>query len=221
MRDDLEDLSRAPVRPRTVSDPTRAEPQPWFVGDGRGLMFVVVGLVLALLVVRLVSTVWLAEEAFGWLATRYLPLAEVRLENPHGPIAIDLQSWVTQADYSPDEYERREGATVVELGVDAEGRLTDCWIEETSGSGLLDHAACDAIEKRARFRPARDASGHAIASLVRKRVSWKAPPSKLLDLTPYDTVRLFSSDTLGEAGACRQFSDGEELHGLTANWRGR
>ena len=166
MSDVLEDLSRRAAQTQVWVDPTRSKPPPWFVGNGRGLMVAVLLVIAALVLARVVSTIWLVEAAWTWSHERFGRQDAVRPPAPHGPIAIDLQSWVTQADYPvEDEYARREGTTIVELGVDPSGRLTNCWIEGTSGSGYLDHAACDAIEARARFLPARDDKGDAVAAL--------------------------------------------------------
>lgn len=61
--DPLEDLSRRHGRVQNQIDPTRARPQPWFVGGGSRLMIVVVSIVAVLVVIRAVSTIWMVEEA--------------------------------------------------------------------------------------------------------------------------------------------------------------
>ena len=211
MSDVLEDLSRRAAQTQVWVDPTRSKPPPWFVGNGRGLMVAVLLVIAALVLARVVSTIWLVEAAWTWSHERLGRQDAVKPPAPHGPIAIDLQSWVTQADYPvKDEYAHREGTTIVELGVDPSGRLTNCWIEGTSGSGYLDHAACDAIEARARFLPARDDKGDAVAALVRKRIVWKAPPQPVLEIEPYDGLRIFDRASGNGAGACRQFYNGVE-----------
>lgn len=56
--------------------------------------------------------------------------------------------------------------------VNALGSPTDCKIVIPSGADDLDLAACKALLKRARFKPAKDAQGNAIASAYRNRVVW-------------------------------------------------
>ena len=64
--DDLEDLARRTATPQNGFDPTRARPEPWFVGSSPRLMIVVVTVVALLIVVRFASMVWLIEDAWQW-----------------------------------------------------------------------------------------------------------------------------------------------------------
>jgi len=60
------DLDR-PRRPNTDKlDPTRARPEPWFVGNGQGLMIAVLVICGVLVVVRIASFLWMAETAWTW-----------------------------------------------------------------------------------------------------------------------------------------------------------
>jgi len=56
------------------------------------------------------------------------------------------------------------GVVSMHLQVDAQGRVTGCAVTETSGSAPLDRVSCTVAKRRARFAPARNATGAAIAS---------------------------------------------------------
>ena len=68
-----------------------------------------------------------------------------------------------------------EGVVDYEIGVGADGRVTDCRIVASSGSAILDSATCRAIRARARFAPARDSAGRPTADRLRGRVGWRLP----------------------------------------------
>ena len=74
--------------------------------------------------------------------------------------------WITSDDYPAEALrENATGITTVELQIGSDGEPTGCSITTSSGSAALDAAACDALMRRAHFRPARDRRG----SLVRRR----------------------------------------------------
>jgi TonB family protein len=80
---------------------------------------------------------------------------------------------ITAADYPRGA--RLEGTTRFEMEVAADGRPTGCTITNSSGHAALDVATCNAFMKRARFTPAKDASGFVIAGRYRGSVTWKEP----------------------------------------------
>jgi TonB family protein len=85
-------------------------------------------------------------------------------------------SWVTTNDYpSRALRDGRQGVTAFRLTIDAEGRVADCLITASSGHRDLDDATCGALTKRARFEPARDASGAPITGSWANRVHWQIP----------------------------------------------
>ena len=90
--------------------------------------------------------------------------------------ASDETTWVTTEDY-PEEAWRQGfvGVSHVRLAVDIHGTVSDCVVIKTSGTADLDTAACTALRARARFTPARDARGRAIAGTYTKRVRWQIP----------------------------------------------
>ena len=65
-----------------------------------------------------------------------------------------------------------QGRVVFQLNVDAAGAVTDCSIVESSGSAVLDAATCDGMRANARFTPARDVRGRAMADILVQAVRW-------------------------------------------------
>ncbi|MEO0908677.1 MAG: energy transducer TonB, partial [Pseudomonadota bacterium] len=56
--------------------------------------------------------------------------------------------------------EEVEGTVGVRVTVTAEGRAANCQVTRSSGSSVLDQAACRGMERYARFNPALDAAGN-------------------------------------------------------------
>lgn len=86
------------------------------------------------------------------------------------PIAR-LSSYVRPSDYPPDALRnRQEGMVPVTLSIAADGRVTACrasfWLPS------LEAASCPVIMERARFSPARDAQGNAVADEIRSQIGW-------------------------------------------------
>ncbi len=85
-------------------------------------------------------------------------------------------SWVTPDDYpSRALREERTGTTGFRLTIGADGKVTDCQVTSSSGHGDLDAETCKNLMRRARFRPAEDSSGNAMASSYTSRVVWRIP----------------------------------------------
>lgn len=85
-------------------------------------------------------------------------------------------SWVTTADYPPDSLRQgEEGAVGFALDINRAGMVENCIISQSSGYPALDQAACDLIRRRARFRPAQDASGAPVIGHYANRVRWVIP----------------------------------------------
>lgn len=90
----------------------------------------------------------------------------------------DVSTWVITDDYPEAAWvEFREGTTEVRLAVNVAGRVTGCTINRSSGHPDLDSAACTALVQRARFQPARDGAGNAVAGEYTRRVRWQLPGS--------------------------------------------
>lgn len=67
-----------------------------------------------------------------------------------------------------------EGTVRARLSVDAEGRVDACEVLASAGHAALDQATCRAL-RRARFVPARDAAGAAVAGTLAQNVRWRLP----------------------------------------------
>jgi protein TonB len=104
------------------------------------------------------------------------------IENPNRepkrtqqPTKGDLRALFSADDYPVEAQQNGEEGTVqARLDVDSKGRVAGCLIVRTSGHKSLDQVTCDVLRKRARFVPARDASGHAVTdSVVTPLVVWR------------------------------------------------
>ncbi len=88
----------------------------------------------------------------------------------------DQARWVPQSEYPTRAINLGlQGITRVRLSVAASGRVTGCEVAASSGSPLLDSAACDALMRRARFDPATDTAGDATSGTFSTSVRWQLP----------------------------------------------
>jgi protein TonB len=88
-----------------------------------------------------------------------------------------LRGSIDDEDYPRRAYEARAmGIVYMAFTVAADGRIGDCRVTRSSGNRELDETTCRLIRQRFRYRPARDASGRAIASVVRGQQSWEIGP---------------------------------------------
>ena len=104
------------------------------------------------------------------------PLPDQRpLPNPRPPRLI-LGDYVSDADY-PASARRAgiEGRVDLRLRVSAAGRVTRCTVIRSSGSQVLDTTACRVLHARARFFPATNRRGRAVAGFVNHGVRWTLP----------------------------------------------
>jgi TonB family protein len=85
-------------------------------------------------------------------------------------------AWISTNDY-PAAALRAEmqGTTTFRVDVSSSGLVTHCSILVSSGSRDLDSATCVNVSRRARFSPARDEHGNAIAGSYTNRVRWVLP----------------------------------------------
>lgn len=108
-----------------------------------------------------------------------------------------------------DNPNRIQGRTVAVLQVDAHGQITSCRIERSSGSDMLDQTVCQRARERARFSPARDAQGAAIAGSYILPIRWGRPS---IDVEP-STSRLVLTLKDGQAISCATYSGDGSLIG--------
>lgn len=88
-----------------------------------------------------------------------------RLRNAEAVIELE--------DYPTESLRRLEfGIVTTLLRVSAEGKVTACEVTEKSGSATLDMTTCLLLKKRARFDPARDATGSPIEGEYRQANAW-------------------------------------------------
>lgn len=84
--------------------------------------------------------------------------------------------WVTADDYrSRWIVEELTGTARFRLTVGASGRVTGCEITRSTGHAALDRATCDLVTRRARFTPARNGNGEAVAGTYENAVVWQLP----------------------------------------------
>ena len=90
------------------------------------------------------------------------------------PVIGSLSGIVTADDYPADALDLNQQGTVgVLVRVDATGAVSDCVITTSSGSPALDAQTCRLVWLRAKFVPAKDASGKPVASTYRQRINWR------------------------------------------------
>jgi TonB family protein len=110
----------------------------------------------------------------------------------------NLASYVSDADYPVEAIRREEQGTVrFRLHITPEGRVGRCVIVETSGSPSLDETTCRIMTERARFTPARDSNGAAIADQIESRIKWVLPEESVeFEPPPVRAVSLVDLATL-------------------------
>lgn len=85
-------------------------------------------------------------------------------------------NWLRSADYPSGSIARGEQAIIrYRLTVDAAGQPTACAVQSAITKGDFAEVTCDLLKKRARFEPACDAKGKAMASYFVGSVVWIIP----------------------------------------------
>lgn len=83
-------------------------------------------------------------------------------------------SWVTNKDYPKDLLRKNvSGLVQFRLSIDAEGRPTDCHIQQSSRPQAFDKVVCENLMKNGEFEPAETSSGEPIASYWRSAVRFE------------------------------------------------
>ena len=111
------------------------------------------------------------------------PFAQLRGESPPKPgqpiPSGAIVSLVRSDDYPESAVQNNEQGTVAfRLTVGINGRVRNCEITASSGSRSLDSATCRIMVARARFTPAKSASGNSKVSTYDSAVRWvlRDPP---------------------------------------------
>lgn len=128
------------------------------------------------------------------------------------PVLRNAEAVISPGDYPPVALRHgRSGIVSLLLGVSSGGRVTSCAVTETTGFAPLDAKTCDLFARRARFDPARDASGAAIASDFRVAASWVIDERQLR--TGLDMVlRVAASPPAYRAPVKARLTFGEDGH---------
>ncbi len=84
--------------------------------------------------------------------------------------------WLSSDDYPPGaQRDNAEGTTGFRLEIGADGKVSGCTVTSSSGNADLDAQACRLLPRRARFTPAKDASGNGLPSTYSGRTRWILP----------------------------------------------
>ncbi|MHA4835550.1 energy transducer TonB [Sphingopyxis sp. MSC1_008] len=93
-----------------------------------------------------------------------------------GKLTTNPAFWVTMNDYPPQAKRKgREGTVGFLVHYGTDGLPTGCDIVTSSGHADLDATTCQLVQKRARFRPGRNAQGENIGGTYSNRVHWRVP----------------------------------------------
>ena len=85
----------------------------------------------------------------------------------------ELRGIVQPDDYPDRPLEAGIGGSVgFRLRVEADGKISECWIVESSGNADLDRQTCAVVRKRARYTPAIAHDGKSMWSFTFGRVTW-------------------------------------------------
>ena len=88
----------------------------------------------------------------------------------------DPHQWITNDDYPPSAMrEGRQGVSGIAWTINEQGRVENCHVTRSSGSPDLDDTACRLMTRRARYTPAKDASGNPIKSTSSLNFRWVIP----------------------------------------------
>jgi TonB family protein len=100
--------------------------------------------------------------------------ADASAQTPSDPVPIvPLHTLVLPDDYPIEAIKlKQQGKLRVRLNIGPDGQVRTCSIIETSLSKSLDAISCEIMRTRARFIPAKDASGHAVAGTWVQGISW-------------------------------------------------
>lgn len=91
----------------------------------------------------------------------------------------DLYLSFTADDYPLAALRRySEGVVGFRLTIDAQGAVSGCTVESSSGDPDLDRTTCEILRSRPRYYPARDSAGRAVEGSDTGRVTWRLPPEQ-------------------------------------------
>lgn len=120
------------------------------------------------------------------------------------PLGGSLTGIFQVDDYPADALDlNQQGSVGVLVRVDPKGGVSDCMITSSSGSPALDAQTCRIVWLRAKFTPARDATGRPTASTYQQSIVWRiAEEDEGESSEPY-MVRWIVSDWDNAVPSCR------------------
>jgi TonB family protein len=152
-------------------------------------------------------------------------------DTPPRPLT-DPKTWVVADDLSkvwPDAGGRF--SVTVDLAVASNGQVAGCAIVQSSGLPAMDKASCAALQRRARFAPARRDDGQPVPGLWQRRITWVVPPLQRPNAQPAPVLRPVACpadtrpQTASPAVPClpRQWANGDDYpaDALAAGQQGR
>ncbi len=124
-----------------------------------------------------------APAAGQWIAARDRARAAFAARPSNTAVPAMLVSNATlnlrYADYPTDAMLKGDqGVVSLTFDIAPDGMVESCRILESSGSASLDETSCQIVIRRARYRPARDATGAPIRSTGSRRLRWELPPDQ-------------------------------------------
>ena len=128
---------------------------------------------------------------------------------PEGPPPAVRATGQLAGLFSTDDYPAaalrngEQGTVAITVAINAEGRVSGCAIRTSSGSAVLDAATGSIIHRRARFTPARDASGRPIEDRTDARIRWMLPPQVPMPFADQRMALVFTINPEGMVSTCR------------------
>ena len=120
------------------------------------------------------------------------------------PSTIGLLSLFSSDDYPAEAMRKEETGTVAaRISVDDKGKVTGCEVTETSKSPSLDAVTCSVFMERAKFRPALDAKGKAVAGSYTQRVRWMLPEAPPMPFANDSSRSILTFDAGGKVASCK------------------
>ena len=117
-----------------------------------------------------VARLGLGVPLFAFIVAVALGAASSGATPPQG----SLKAWFVGEDYPPAALERNEqGDVSILVHVDTTGSVSDCVVEQSSGSALLDAKTCEVLRQRAKLIPAKDQHGRPVAGEARAKIRWR------------------------------------------------
>lgn len=121
---------------------------------------------------------------------------------PKNPFVVNYQeSSPKPSDYPVESWQKDEQGTVVyRMMIDAEGKATDCIIEQTSGFEALDVKTCEIAMERTEFRPGMKDKDTPIAGSVVRNYTWLKRSPELPDMR---VTFEYLHDERGQSSECK------------------